>query len=1132
MEPGTDFPFIPAPLEALAPVLLRPSDQLVQAVFDGDRQAVFGLLAADCCRALSAEGCGLFALAEDAPDCLRWEAGHPAAWAAACKPLRRSVQHFQQGGWLGEAAHRRQAVCLGRGELAGHAGLAGRKADGLAAGGLHSILALPLLGRKGTSFHGVLEFVNKQGGPEAAFTAEDVTRAGLLARVLGAGLDLLHAIATAHRHLPRLNNARSLDEIYQVILWAAVQLFRADRGDLALWDRAADRLVLRTTVGAAGRLKPGDAVPERSVTFRAWSSGQPRVVAEAQQEADYFCLDPAVRSEMVLPWELDGTPTGILTIASYRPNHFDLLDLALLKVLRRCGSFAFRVFGHHVLLDNIYLGLVQAPAPGTEALRTVLESAADIYRFDAGLIYLVDRDGSRLYCAEAIGCASGGFSYQLTDRALATEVYRRREPIYVPDPQASDVVNHEGIRKFNIRGGLLGMPLLFRGQAVGVLVVWHKTRPDFIREHHKRDLEPFARVAAATIALGEVARGRDRAQREYQHLQRQMQTALSFEAVVKLILEAVQKIGFDRAWIFDFREATQSFECRACVGVTPDVRGQAVPLAGNRYARHTWETGPADPRARVYDPAGAAGFGPDPDAAALGRAPHARWATVPLVVQGRVCGQLVAAHADPGREIAPEILDYLTHLGALASQAVANERALFEVQCTQALPVLFDTLAVEGPTEAVVRQLLVYATAGEGLRFSRALFFKAKAGSARLDFMAGVGSVTAARHEHVTRVALGKGMRRLLAEAKDMDDRELEGAVKDVSLEARDPVVAQLLGGPGCQEFFSRRRADWPAWLRDLARRTSGAEYEHSEFLAVRVGDEHEPLGVLLVDRLWQGRDLTLADARALVTFARLAALILRQHRLYRHVLETRDLTLLGFITGGLTHDLFQPLSALEAETGNLQEDVRAGRFDEAAECAGRMAGVVGELVKRVRGLRTFFQPEAGPVNTDVRVVMADALYACRQRRKAVRIEYRVSVADDVRRVPLLGGLLRTALINLITNAEQALERARRDGFIEVGARHQDGGLAVAVSDNGPGMKKEDRERVRQRGSVFTSDPSKGLGIGLQIVHRAAEAHQTADGSRRGRLTIDSEEGKGACFTVWIPVERGGGQGGEDPAGR
>jgi signal transduction histidine kinase len=1129
MKPGTDSPFLPAPFAALAPILLHPSDQLVQAFFEGNRQALFGLVAVPCCRALSAEACGFFVPAEDAPDTLRWETGSPEGWATACRDLRRSAPHFQQGGWLGESFQRRQAVCLGRRELAGHAGLAGRKADGLGADGLHSILALPLVGRKGTSCHGVLELVNKQGGAEAAFTAEDVALGGLLGQILGAALDLMHVLQTVRRHLGRLNNARSLDEIYQVILRATVQLLHADRGDLALWDRGTERLVLRSSVGAAGRLKSGDAVPEGSVTARAWESGQPRVVADVQQEADYFCLDPAVRSELVLPWELDGTPAGILTLASYRPNHFDFLDLTLLKVLRRCGSFALRVFGHHVLLDKIYLDLVQARAPGTESLKTILESAADIYRFDAGLIYLVDPGGSRLSCAESIGCTSTGFSYQLTDRALATEVYRRREPIYVPDPQASDVVNQEGVRRFNIRGGLLGMPLLYRGQAVGVLVVWHRTRPHFIKEHHKRDLEPFARVAAATVALGEVARVRDRARREYQLLQWQIQKAKSFEEVVQLILEGVQKIGFDRAWLFDFREATQSFECRASVGVNRDLRGYPIPLS-NRYAQQTWEAGRENPRARVYDPAATGELVPDPAAEALGRPPNVRWATVPLVVQGRVCGQLVASHDTPWGEITPEILDYLTHLGALASQAIANEQALFEVQCTQALPVLFDTLAVEGPTEAVVRQLLVYATAGEGLRFSRALFFRTRAGSARLDFMAGVGSVTAERHAHVTRVALDWKIRKLLEEAKDMDDRDLEGAVKDVSLDAGDPVVAQLLQGPGCQEFFGRRRGDWPGWLRDLARRTCGAEYERSEFLAVRVGDRHEPLGILLVDRLWQGRDLSLADARALVTFARLAALILGQHGMYRHVLETRDLTLLGFIAAGLTHDLRQPISALDTEAGNLEENVRDGQFDEAVACAGRVAGVVGEIAKRVRGLQMFIRPEAGLVLTDVRALFADVLTLCRERSKAVRIDYRATVADDARQVHLVKGLLRVALINLVTNAERALERAGRDGRIEVSARRQDGLLAVAVTDNGPGIRKEDQDRVLQRGSFFTGEPSKYLGFGLQIVHRAAEAHQ--HGGRRGRLTVDSEENRATCFTLWLPVAPGGGPDGKDPPGR
>lgn len=102
---------------------------------------------------------------------------------------------------------------------------------------------------------------------------------------------------------------------------------------------------------------------------------------------------------------------------------------------------------------------------------------------------------------------------------------------------------------------------------------------------------------------------------------------------------------------------------------------------------------------------------------------------------------------------------------------------------------------------------------------------------------------------------------------------------------------------------------------------------------------------------------------------------------------------------------------------------------------------------------------------------------------------------------------LSQLVLNLIINAFQAMGDTRGEVTI-ITARSGDE-IMLEVSDNGPGISETIREKIFDP-FFTTKDPGDGTGLGLAIVLQAVEDH-------RGRIEVDSEEGKGSSFRVFIP---------------
>ncbi len=95
-------------------------------------------------------------------------------------------------------------------------------------------------------------------------------------------------------------------------------------------------------------------------------------------------------------------------------------------------------------------------------------------------------------------------------------------------------------------------------------------------------------------------------------------------------------------------------------------------------------------------------------------------------------------------------------------------------------------------------------------------------------------------------------------------------------------------------------------------------------------------------------------------------------------------------------------------------------------------------------------------------------------------------------------------MINLVRNAIEAMPEG---GSVELESGLRDGRAVVEVRDNGPGLPE--RVDIFQ---LFVTTKPKGTGLGLSIAQQIVHAHG-------GEIVASSEPGKGATFTIALPLE-------------
>lgn len=219
----------------------------------------------------------------------------------------------------------------------------------------------------------------------------------------------------------------------------------------------------------------------------------------------------------------------------------------------------------------------------------------------------------------------------------------------------------------------------------------------------------------------------------------------------------------------------------------------------------------------------------------------------------------------------------------------------------------------------------------------------------------------------------------------------------------------------------------------------------------------------------------------------------------------------------GVTHELHTPLTAIRSAGQNLADGVVADpqqvkRYGALIEREGRrlsdMVGQALELAGIQSGGRVYH-----PRPEDVAGLVDDALEDCRPLLEERRVKVDLEVPEDLPPVLADGEALRRALRNLIENAVRHGRPAEGDPWVGVKVRQVRDGIEIAVSDRGPGIRREDLPHLFEpfyRGRDASASGVPGSGVGLSLVRHVTEA--------LGGTIAVTAEGPGTAFTLQLPA--------------
>jgi two-component system, OmpR family, phosphate regulon sensor histidine kinase PhoR len=232
---------------------------------------------------------------------------------------------------------------------------------------------------------------------------------------------------------------------------------------------------------------------------------------------------------------------------------------------------------------------------------------------------------------------------------------------------------------------------------------------------------------------------------------------------------------------------------------------------------------------------------------------------------------------------------------------------------------------------------------------------------------------------------------------------------------------------------------------------------------------------------------------------------------------ERRANRLKSDFIANVSHELKTPLSLIRM-FAELLATGRTKGADSAREYAEIITRESERLSRLIDNVLDFARIEGGKAAYEFRMgdlaeVLSRGLDVYRYRLDREGMKLTVDIEPDLPPIRIDENAMTLVLLNLVDNA---VKYAAEGKALAVSLRRDGERVLIDVTDRGPGIQEDERERIFERfyrTRHVRGRPVRGSGIGLSLVKHIAEAHH-------GGVTVSSAVGKGSTFTVWLPITK------------
>ncbi len=236
-----------------------------------------------------------------------------------------------------------------------------------------------------------------------------------------------------------------------------------------------------------------------------------------------------------------------------------------------------------------------------------------------------------------------------------------------------------------------------------------------------------------------------------------------------------------------------------------------------------------------------------------------------------------------------------------------------------------------------------------------------------------------------------------------------------------------------------------------------------------------------------------------------------------QQLIQSQKLASIGELSSGIAHEINNPLAIMGQEVewirhllGEVEGKLGPGEAElkDSLQEIGRQVERCREITHKLLDFARKKEPLIQSV--DINRLVEDMARLVEREASLHNIRLERYYSENLPEAHTDAPLVRQVVLNILNNATHAIQK---DGTITIRTREQrDGSLEIQVSDTGSGIPKEYLDKVFDP-FFTTKPPGQGTGLGLSICHGIMDR-------LGGRISLESEEGKGATFTIHLPPAR------------